>query len=63
VLDPLISEAADQNAPPLFKQFLRLDVRDRVLRIECWGVTGWSQDAADPPLEDWVEVPLTGAGA
>ena len=37
LLDRLISEAADRNAAPFFKQFLRVVARDGVLRIECWG--------------------------
>jgi hypothetical protein len=58
LLDGLISQAADRNQAPFFKQFLRLAVRKGVLRIECWGVTGWAQDTDAPPLEDSVEILL-----
>jgi hypothetical protein len=63
LLDKLISEAADQNAPPFFKQFLRIEVDGGVLRIECYAATGWAEDAHDPPLEDDIAIPLVpGAG-
>jgi hypothetical protein len=49
----------DFDDPPFFKSFLRAEVRGDVLRIECYGVTGWRSDEDDPPLEDSFEIPLT----
>jgi hypothetical protein len=62
LMNKVISEAGDRNAPPFFKQFLRIDVEDAVLHIRCYGATGWAQDALDPPLEDDIHIALAPAG-
>ena len=50
------SEILDWNAPPppLFKSFLRLEVRPGELEIFCYAATGCSEHADNPPLEDWI---------
>jgi hypothetical protein len=53
-----LSEILDSDAPPFFKQFLLLTVRDGKLIIECRGVTGWASAERDPPIEDRVETAL-----
>jgi peptidoglycan/LPS O-acetylase OafA/YrhL len=58
-LGGFISKAADRNDAPFFKQFLRIDVAHGHLTIKCLGVTGWAEDASDPPVEDCVGIPLT----
>jgi hypothetical protein len=62
LLDRVVSEVGDSNKPPFFKSFLRLNVRKMggcaELEIQCFGVTGWKQDADNPPLEDCVRIPL-----
>lgn len=56
---PGISELADRNEPPFFKNFLKLRVTDdAILEIRCHGVTGWKQHVAAPPVEDCVRIPL-----
>ena len=50
------SEALDSNDPPLFRQFLRLDVTRSGLRIRCFGVTGCADTVGDPPIEDEVAI-------
>ena len=63
LIDSIVSEVGDANVPPMFKSFLRLNVEGAStgaphLVIECFGVTGWSEDAEDPPREDCVRIPL-----
>jgi hypothetical protein len=53
------SEFFDWNDPPLFKNFLRLDVSARGLDITCYGVTGCASHEQDPTIEDRVPtIPL-----
>jgi hypothetical protein len=49
------SEFLDWNDPPLFKSFLKVDVRPGELEIRCYAATGCSEHADDPPLEDWIK--------
>jgi hypothetical protein len=51
------SEFLDWNKPdpPLFKSFLKVDVRPGELEIRCYGATGCAEHATDPPLEDWIK--------
>ena len=50
------SELLDWNdpPPPLFKSFLRIDVRKGELELQCFAATGCAEHADDPPLEDWI---------
>jgi hypothetical protein len=52
----------DDDDPPLFKSFLRLDVDGDRLTITCLGVTGRERDAQRPAVEDRVEIDLPAAG-
>ena len=53
-----ISEAAEATRPPFFKNFLKLEVRDRKLFITAYGVTGYLDREKDPTVEDCIELPL-----
>jgi hypothetical protein len=44
----------DKPPPPLFKSFLRVDVRPGEVEIRCFAATGCAEHANDPPLEDWL---------
>ena len=55
---PLFSEVFDWDKPPLFKNFLRLDVAEERLTITCYGVTGCAEHENKPPVEDGVEIRL-----
>jgi hypothetical protein len=50
------SEILDWNdpPPPLFKSFLRVEVKPRELEIRCYAATGCSEHSEKPPLEDWL---------
>jgi hypothetical protein len=50
------SEILDWNdpPPPLFKSFLRMEVKPRELEIRCYAATGCSEHSEKPPLEDWL---------
>ncbi len=50
------SELLDWNdpPPPLFKSFLRIEVRPGELELRCFAATGCAEHADDPPLEDWI---------
>ena len=52
-----VSEFLDWNDPdpPLFKSFLKIDVRPGELEIRCFAATGCAEHANDPPLEDWIK--------
>ena len=52
------SEFFDWNEPPLFKNFLRLDVREGELTICCFAATGCLDHEKNPPVEDEVRIPL-----
>lgn len=51
------SEFLDWNDPdpPLFKSFLRVDIRPGEIEFRCFGATGCVEHEHDPPLEDWVK--------
>ena len=51
-----LSPFFDWDYPPFFKNFLRLDVDERGLRIRCYGVTGCAAHEIEPPIEDEVPV-------
>ncbi len=57
-LHHLFSEFFDWNEPPLFKNFLRIDVSKGELRIRCFAATGCAEHENNPPLEDEVRIPL-----
>lgn len=50
------SELLDWNdpPPPLFKSFLRLELRRGEVEIRCFAATGCEEHQDDPPLEDWI---------
>ncbi len=50
------SELLDWNEPPppLFKSFLRIDLKPGELELQCFAATGCAEHADDPPLEDWI---------
>ena len=50
-----VSELADSNATPFYKNFLSVEVVGDELLIRCWGVTG---DTLVPTLEDRFSVSL-----
>ena len=52
------SEFFDWNDPPLFKNFLQLDLRGEALIIRCFAATGCLEHEEKPPLEDEVKIPL-----
>ncbi|MFY9487739.1 MAG: metallophosphoesterase family protein [Solirubrobacterales bacterium] len=56
-----ISEALDWDYPPFFKNFMRIDVRDGVLKVSACGVTGALRDQDDPVVIDGFEVDLRAA--
>jgi hypothetical protein len=51
------SEFLDWNDPdpPLFKSYLRFDVRPGEIEIQCFGATGCAEHENNPPHEDWVK--------
>jgi len=51
------SELLDWNdpPPPLFKSFLRVDLRPGEIEIRCFAATGCQEHQEDPPLEDWIK--------
>jgi hypothetical protein len=50
------SELLDWNdpPPPLFKSFLRVEVKPGELELRCYAATGCSEHSDNPPLEDWL---------
>ena len=59
-----IAEAGNADTPPMFKNFLRVDVTDDdELVITCFGVTGWrdhdGRDGRPIPVEDRVTIDLS----
>lgn len=58
LLHHFFSEFFDWNEPPLFKNFLRLDVRGNELTIYCFAATGCLDHEKNPPVEDEVRIPL-----
>ena len=57
-LHHFFSEFFDWNEPPLFKNFLRVDVRGSELSIRCFAATGCLEHEKKPPIEDEVKIPL-----
>ncbi len=57
-LHRIFEEIFDRNDPPLFKNYLRVEVSPRSLAISCVGVTGCLEHEQDPPIEDRVQIPL-----
>ncbi len=55
------SELFDWNEPPLFKNFLRIDVDASELRIRCFAATGCLEHETNPPMEDEVRIPINPA--
>jgi hypothetical protein len=58
LLHHYFSEFFDWNEPPLFKNFLRLDIRGTELTIRCFAATGCLDHEKNPPVEDEVRIPL-----
>ena len=54
----VFEELFDRNEPPLFKNYLRVEVSPRSLSVSCVGVTGCFEHEQDPPIEDRVEIAL-----
>ncbi len=60
-LHRVFSEFFDSNRPPLFKNYLRVEVSPRSMCVSCVGVTGCAEHEQDPPVEDRFEIPLRAA--
>ncbi|WP_152188260.1 metallophosphoesterase family protein [Georgenia satyanarayanai] len=60
----LFSEYLDWDLPdpPLFKSFLRVDVRPGEIEIRCFGVTGCAEHESNPTLEDHIVGTRAGEG-
>jgi hypothetical protein len=57
-----ISEISSTDHPPFFKSFLRVDVdKEKVLKVRCFGVTGYENETRLPTLEDCFEIDLKDA--
>jgi hypothetical protein len=52
------SEFFGWNEPPLFKNFLRIDVSKTELHIRCFAATGCRKHEENPPMEDEVKIKL-----
>jgi hypothetical protein len=59
VYDRLFSPSSNSSSPPLFKNFLRIDVAPHELRIRAYAATGCREHELDPPLEQELLIPLT----
>lgn len=57
-----VSEALDWDLPPLFKNFMRIEVDGETLRLRAYGVTGLARDAESPAVIDEVAIPLFSEG-
>jgi Calcineurin-like phosphoesterase len=55
-----LSEFVTWVDPPLFKNFLRLDVSPSAVRIRCFAATGCGEQERDPPVEDDFTISLSG---
>ena len=58
LLNRVFEEFFDRNMPPLFKNYLRVEVGPGSLRISCIGVTGCLEHERNPPIEDQIEIRL-----
>jgi hypothetical protein len=56
-----ISEALDWDDPPLFKNFMRVNVDPDGVELVAYGVTGLARDAAGPAVIDRVRIATTGS--
>jgi hypothetical protein len=56
------SEWLDWNEPPIFKSFLRFDVRDGEVTIRCFAATGCKSQEDDAPVEDTLRASRTDDG-
>jgi len=56
-----LSEFVEWVEPPLFKNFLRLDVGPSEVRIRCFAATGCREQELNPPVEDEFTIPLDGS--
>jgi Calcineurin-like phosphoesterase len=54
----IMSELAEATRPPFFKSFLHLDLKDGVLTMKCYGVTGYREDECDPAVEHTIRIPI-----
>jgi Calcineurin-like phosphoesterase len=53
-----VSEVFDWNDPPMFKQFLRIDLTREAAEVRCFGVSGCAESEATPPVEDHFTIAL-----
>ncbi len=53
-----LSPVSATYTPPLFKNFLRLDVTPDTLRIRCFAATGCREHEVAPPVEDEIAIRL-----
>lgn len=51
-----VSEVLDWDDPPLFKNFVRVDVAGGRVTLTAYGVTGLERDVANPTVIDRVEI-------
>lgn len=59
LLDPVrVSELLDWDDPPFFRNVLRVEVRDRRLRVTAYAISGRARDADSPVPFDGFEVDL-----
>ncbi len=58
VYQRFLSPVSATYTPPLFKNFLRLDVTPDTLRIRCFAATGCREHEVDPPVEDEIVIRL-----
>jgi len=56
------SEFFDWNDPPLFKNFLRIDVSPNRVRLRCFAATGCGEHEQNPPIEDAFYAELQDGG-
>ena len=61
-LQRFVSEIFDKNEPPLFKNFLRVDLAPGRLTITCLHATGCEQGPDDVTYEEPIEIDLGAAG-
>jgi hypothetical protein len=61
-LQRFVSEIFDKNEPPLFKNFLRVDLAPGRLTIICLHATGREDGPQDVTSEEPIEIDLGAAG-
>jgi hypothetical protein len=57
-LHRFISEIFDQNEPPLYKNFLRVDVTADTVEITCFHATGMEVSPSEVTCEDPITINL-----